>query len=447
MRSPLPTHDGFWQHALVQQLIQSLHQFDADQSFVVACSGGRDSLTLAAALSLLRPNNVRVVHVNHGLHDDAAGWEQHVQQVCAHWHLPCVVYRVQVAAGNVEAQARRARYDALRRDVQTDEVLVLGQHQQDQAETVLMRLMSGSGVQGLSAMREQDEWHGMQRLRPWLAATRQQITELATLLDLDYVDDPANADVRFDRVWLRQQLWPWLLTRWPMAESGLARTALRMQDAAEIVQMVAEQDLQQCACAEGLGIGQVVELSAARQRNLLSLFMQGDAVYAPPLSRVEAVRAMLIQQRADADPRVDWSIWQIRRYQGVLYRLPQQLPVATDQVLVCQANLSWLLPSGAWLICPDPAATQQASLPKHMHLLARRGGEQVHVFGRIGHWPLKKLLQSSKIAPWQRDVVQLWCDEHHAVLGVFTTTGFWWTPLGQSTLCGWQVIRLPAVTA
>jgi tRNA(Ile)-lysidine synthase len=445
MRSPLPTHDGFWQHALVQQLSQSLHRFDADQSFVVACSGGRDSLTLAAVLSLLRPAHVRVVHVNHGLHDDAARWAQHVQQACARWHMPCVVYTVRVDAGNVEAEARRARYDALCRDVQSHEVLVLGQHQQDQAETVLMRLMSGSGVQGLAAMREQDEWQGIARLRPWLSATRQQITELASVLAVDYVDDPANMDLRFDRVWLRQQLWPVLQRRWPQAESGLARAALRMQDAADIVQMVAEQDLGQCACAEGLQTSQVVALSAARQRNVLSLFMQGDAVYAPPLSRVEAVRAMLTQQRADADPRVDWSVWQIRRYQDVLYRLPQQLPVAMDQVLVCQAKLPWSLPSGEWLICPDPTVTEQACLPKQMRLLARRGGEQVHVLGRIGRWPLKKLLQSSKIAPWQRDVVQVWCDDTHALLGVFTTKGFWWTPLGQETLWGWQVIRLSAV--
>lgn len=447
MRSPLPTHDGFWQHALVQQLNQSLHRFDADQSFVVACSGGRDSLTLAAALSFLRPACVRVVHVNHGLHADAARWAQHVQRVCLQLQIPCVVRAVQVGQGNLEAEARRARYATLQAEVLPHEVLVLGQHQQDQAETVLMRLMSGSGVQGLASMREQDEWQGMRRFRPWLAATRQQITALATVLELDYIDDPANADLRFDRVWLRQQLWPQLLARWPMAEAGLARTALRMQDAAEIMQMVAVQDLAQCACAEGLQIEQVVALSAARQRQVLSLFMQGDAVYAPPLSRVEAVRAMLSQTHADTDTQVDWAVWQMRRYQDVLYRLPQHVPSAGDQVLVCQANLPWSLPSGDWQICPDLAVTAQGALPIEMRLFARRGGERVHVLGRIGHWPLKKLLQSSKIAPWQRELVHLWRNDQDDVLGVFTPRGFWWTPLGRSTLLGWQVIRLSAAAA
>ena len=117
MRSPLPTHDGFWQHALVQQLNQSLHRFDADQSFVVACSGGRDSLTLAAALSFLRPACVRVVHVNHGLHADAARWAQHVERVCLQLQIPCVVRAVQVGQGNLEAEARRARYATLQAEV------------------------------------------------------------------------------------------------------------------------------------------------------------------------------------------------------------------------------------------------------------------------------------------------------------------------------------------
>jgi tRNA(Ile)-lysidine synthase len=439
MRGALPPDDGLWQHPVIGALRDTLTQtFEPQHGFVVACSGGRDSLLLAALLHRLCPARVRVVHVDHGLHVSSSLWAQHVQDWCAAQSLPCVVRRVQVAAGNLEAAARQARQAALRAELAPHDVLVLGHHQQDQAETLFMRACQGAGVVGLAAMRSHDVWHGHLRWRPWLTVSRSQITQLADHMGLAYIDDPANAALRFDRVWLRQVLWPALTQRWPSAAVGMQRTAHLMQDAADILAEVAAQDGVLChlagaTCPDTLNVSAVCQLSAPRQRLLLSRWMQGDSPYAPPLSRVEAVRTLL-NARRDSDARVDWSDWQIRVYRQGLYRLPRQLPVAQDQPLLLDADQCVDLPSGRWQWCG-------AGVPHTWTLRARNGGERLHLSGRIGHWPLKKLLQSSGLPPWQRPAVHLLYAADD-LLGVLTPLGFWPTVWGQPALSTDCWIRL-----
>lgn len=359
----------------------------------------------------------------------AASWAAQVQRQCHAWQLPCTVYAVSVAAGNLEQEARRARYQALYGDIQTGEVLVLGHHQQDQAETVLMRLLSGSGVTGLAAMK-QDEQRGSVRLwRPLLDCSREQVTSLAVMLCPDYIDDPANQDVRFDRVMLRQQIWPILQARWPAFQTGISRTALLMQDTASILQDVLRQDWQQVVYDHKVNIALLQNLSEARQRWLLSRWMQGQEVYAPPLQQVEQLRTQLILARDDASPKMQWQGWQFRRYRGALYRLAQQLPRAEDRQLHWDDTLL-VLPSGTWQLMQQAWGFPQAVCKRPWQLKPRQGGESLHLRGRVGHWPLKKSLQAAQLAPWQREQVHLlWIEGQ--VWGVFTAQGFW--PTMQAT--------------
>lgn len=393
---------------------------------------------------------MRVLHVDHGLQAVSSDWAQHVQHWCNTQQLPCTVLPVQVGAGNLEAAARQARYAALYAAMQPNEVLVLGHHQHDQAETVLMRLCQGTGVTGLAAMRQHDTVQGIARWRPFLQISRSDISDCANQLALPYVNDPANDDLRFDRVWLRQQLWPQLLSRWPSALAGMQRTASLMQDSADILTEVALRDLAECQIsaesvpavshAPVLSVPAVALLSAARQRLLLSRWMQQDGAYAPPYARVEAVRS-LMSSRMDAEARVDWGEVQIRRYQQQLYRLPAVLPIATDQPVELAANLLLRLPTGVWQLQQNPQVETVKILPNACMLRARCGGERLHVLGRVGHWPLKKFLQSIGVAPWHRMATHL-LYAGDDLLGVFTVNGFYWTHIGQQQLLGWQWLRV-----
>lgn len=403
---------------------------------MVACSGGRDSLSLARALHLLRPDYVRVVHVNHQLQQPSNDWANWLTEQCAAWHLPCTIKVVQVNAGNLEEQARKARYAALFDVLQTNEILVLGHHQQDQAETVFLRLLSGSGAVGLSAMKMLETRKGVPLWRPLLGCTRQQITQLAALICPHYIDDPANELENFDRVFLRQQIWPLLQSRWPGMDSSFSRTATLMQDCSEILQDVVQLDWQRCGNEQQLDIAQLLNLGIARQRLLLSRWMQGQEQYAPAFHLVEQLRDQLIEARQDANPKIVWQGWQFRRYQNKLHRLPKNLVLATDLQLEWPLQTMIELPTGTWQWQQCAFGFSPYLMTHTLQLKARQGGEMLHVKGRVGHWPLKKCLQEAKIPPWQRDQVQL-LYANAQLLGVLTAQGFWVNQVQTSIKNNW----------
>lgn len=412
----------------------------------MACSGGRDSLSLACALHLLCPGRVRIAHINHQLQAPASRWANWLAAQCQQWQLPCVIEPVAVAPGNVEAEARKVRYQALFKLLQNNEILVLGHHQQDQAETLFLRLMSGSGVKGLAAMKafEQRQLESKQMFglwRPLLDCSRQQITQLATLVCPEYIDDPANQQDNSDRVFLRQQVWPLLKTRWPAMDSTLNRTALLMQDSHEILQEVLAQDWLQCGDQNALNIQEVKLLGQPRQRLLLSRWMQGGEQYAPALHLVEQVRHTILDARQDAAPKVEWQGWQFRRYQNQLYRLPQQLEQAQDLQVQWPCGQLLELPTGSWQWQQQAAGFSAQLLAQPLLLLARRGGEVMHVRGRAGHWPLKKCLQQARIPPWQREQVHV-CYVADQLLGVFTTRGFWLNQQQTLVKPGWLPVLI-----
>ena len=139
----------------LEQALQGL----AGAQVLVGLSGGLDSTVLLHALATsapIRPAGLRAIHIHHGLHADANSWEQHCIRLCDALGVALAIERVQVARDSgkgPEASAREARYHAFQRHLRDGEQLVLAQHQDDQAETVLLRLLRASGSDGLAAMR------------------------------------------------------------------------------------------------------------------------------------------------------------------------------------------------------------------------------------------------------------------------------------------------------
>ncbi|AXI03536.1 tRNA lysidine(34) synthetase TilS [Aquirhabdus parva] len=435
---------------LIEQAIkETLKRFKPNQRFLLGCSGGLDSIALLFALKRICAEaesgfGLRVVHVDHDLQAPSSEWARQVVTQAQALNLDVVVKKVQVASGNLENEARIARYRAFKDVIDADEVLVLAHHKQDQAETVLMRLLSGSGVSGLAAMREVNVQDGLTIVRPLLHVSRADIQYYAEQHQLRWVDDPANHDLSFDRVVLREKVWPVLQAQWPGFEAAMTRTARLMADAES---MLTEQGLLDIASVRRsqntLDIAAIQTLSEARTRWLLSRWMQGDERYAPPLSRVEAVRQMMDAQM-DATPVVIWqsgtASYQFRRYQGRLFRLPLDLPKADIQersfVLEQQLDLA----TGKWQVQSMPSGLSPTFLGQPLRLRPRRLGESLHLSGRVGRWPLKKLLQSLDLSPWQREQVQVLETLDAEPLALLSAAGFW--PVAQVVeTSGWGMIQ------
>lgn len=238
----------------------------------VAFSGGADSTALLAMAVRHWPGQVHALHVNHGLQEAAAEFEQHCVQVCERWHVPLHVERVHAGNGpgeSPEDAARRARYRALAAMASAHSLrsVLVAQHADDQVETLLLALSRGAGLPGLAAMPMRFERHGMVFLRPWLSIAGSDLREWLSANGIDCIDDPTNADPRYTRNRIRHALLPALGESFPQYRETFARTARHAAQAQALLAEIAAQDLvamQGEASIEGLQ-----SLSRARQANVL----------------------------------------------------------------------------------------------------------------------------------------------------------------------------------
>jgi tRNA(Ile)-lysidine synthase len=254
----------------------------------VAFSGGRDSTALLHAIcraaqgSALR---IHAIHINHGLSVHALAWETHCRAVCRRWQregLGLQFHAVRVAvdrhsASGLEAAARQQRYGALQRIAHTvgAKAVILAQHRDDQAETVLLQALRGAGAAGLAAMPAAVERQGLLWLRPWLGCPRTWIESYLRRHRLSYIDDDSNTDPRFARNRLRLQVWPALKAAFPQVDTVLADVARHAQDAAFCLDALAALDEQRVALAgeRGLDVAALQSLGPQRGRNLLRCWL------------------------------------------------------------------------------------------------------------------------------------------------------------------------------
>lgn len=222
-------------------------------SLGLAVSGGADSLALLLLASAALPEHVQAATVDHGLRPESAGECAFVAEVCAGLGVPHATLTVTVAAGNVQSEAREARYAALARWGQDKGLgaIATAHHADDQAETLLARLNRASGVAGLAGVREAGRvpGTGLPLLRPLLAWRRAELAEVVATAGLEAVDDPSNRDPRFDRVRLRAALREadWLDV------AAIAQSALHLAEADAALDWATAREWQECVTPGALG--------------------------------------------------------------------------------------------------------------------------------------------------------------------------------------------------
>lgn len=268
---------------LPTRLLTQLSPWRNAANWRIAFSGGLDSTVLLHLLVTLSQRQplppLSALHVHHGLQAVAEAWPDHCRSVCAALGVPLDVVAVQVRPGpSVERAAREARYAAFVAAIHRNEVLLTAQHRDDQAETLLFRLLRGAGVKGLAAMPAQRPLGQGHLLRPLLDVPRAELEAYARQHGLSWIEDPSNDDHRYARNYLRQRVFPVLAKQWPQASTTLARSAAHMGEAQGLLDDLAQIDLAQAATPgafdwlglQSLALAPLRALSPARQRNALS---------------------------------------------------------------------------------------------------------------------------------------------------------------------------------
>ena len=328
--------------AALRRALQALPQ--PPGRFAVAVSGGADSAMLAlhaAAVARELGASVALLHVHHGLQAAADGWLDQVEALAGLLGLPLRQARVEVdAAGGkgIEAAARDARYAALAR-LAADEgvgLILLAHHRNDQAETVLLRLLRGTGLAGMAAMAPLTSRHGLTYLRPWLEQDRETILlaarQFADATGWQPVQDPTNADPRYTRAALRELLAPALDARWPGWRGIVARHARHMAEAGEILDEVAREDfaaLEPDTDGISFSLAAWRQLSPARQVHVLRHWLERNGARMPTEARMNDLLRQLRGLHSlghDRQLRVEQAGHVVRCHRGRVWIEPRPDP-------------------------------------------------------------------------------------------------------------------------
>jgi tRNA(Ile)-lysidine synthase len=410
---------------------------DGDAVHCVAFSGGGDSTVLLHLAAVARLPGLRAIHVHHGLQPLADDWAEHCARVCAALAVPLTVRRVPVDTDDpqgLEAAARKARYAALRECLPAGAVLMTAHHQSDQAETVLFRLLRGTGVDGLAAMRTLAPFGDGWLWRPLLQVPSSQLRAYQAQHALIAVDDPHNTDPRYARSWLRHTLLPQLRQHWPAAERHLAEAACHAQEASQLLTTLAEQKLaslrgpDDTLCAEGLR-----RLSAAEQALVLRHWCDSRRLARPSQAQLDSLLRQVGSLKPDTDLLVAWPGVECRAWRQRLYASAPLPPPPVDFSMAWDGRTPLVLPAGCGVIEP---------LDRHEHAYAvrfARGGDRIRLAGRTQHQCFKQLAQAAGLPPWIRQRMPVLLDGAQLL-----SIAGWWNA-AEAPVLSWQPTPLPGL--
>jgi tRNA(Ile)-lysidine synthase len=387
----------------------------------LALSGGVDSITLLELLAALAPRHpfaLDCLHVDHGISPNAAKWARFARAAARRYGLRCTVKKADLAphrALGLEGAARAARY-ALLAALPADFV-ALAQHEDDQAETVLLQLARGAGPAGLAGMPAVRPQPGRGRrappalFRPLLGATRAEIEAFARDQGLTWVEDESNADTRRARSLVRHRILPLLREINPRASANLARSATLMAEANDVVLAVAADDAAGAAVDGQLAVSVLAALPRARAKNVLRLALMQAGVAAPDSVRLEEALRQLLDARADAAVRVVVGEAEIRRFRGCVWVVRRTADVPVGFRARWPGGRTWPIPElgGALHLkrTTGRGLAVAAVRSGRLEVRLRRGGERLRTDTHRPRRALKALLQESGVPPWERERLPL----------------------------------------
>lgn len=403
-------------------------------SIAIAYSGGLDSaalLHLAHGYAQSHGIKLYAFHIHHGISANADAWLAHCESVCVTLGVTFEARRVTLEKKDktgTEEAARKSRYAALGALCHAHDVrlLLTAHHQDDQAETVLLQLLRGSGMAGLSGMDAANAAPDLLAnpdlimARPLLAVSRAQLASFVASLNIAYVEDESNTDPRFARNALRHQVMPALALAFPGFQERFARSAQHAQSAQRLLIELAAQDLAACLDGERIDINILRQLSVERSYNLLRYWFGTRALRMPSTAWLAEMLTQLLEARPDAQLCVTHPDCHVRRYRDRLFLTPKLSELAgtcdadDDQITPGQAfhwngEASIAFPAYGGTLHFDAVIDEEEGVAadwlsqQALEIDFRKGGERLKLASNRPTKSLKYHYQAFDVPAWERE--------------------------------------------
>lgn len=414
------------------------------QRLAIALSGGLDSsalLHLAHAWAEQHGVALHAFHIHHGLSQNADAWLEHCAAICVALGVTFEARRVVLeknARTGIEEAARNSRYAALGALCREHGVklLLTAHHQDDQAETVLLQLLRGSGTAGLSGMdaaNSAPDLLGNAELvmaRPLLPVSRRQLADYVAQHAVAYITDESNDDTRYARNSLRHTVMPALAVAFPGFQERFARSAQHAQSAQRLLVELATQDLALCLDGDCIDLTQLRKLSLDRCYNLLRHWFGTRHLRMPSTAWLVEMLAQLLEARPDAQLLVTHPDCHVRRHRDRLYLTPRldDLPGMRDkddenipgleragQGFSWQGEPDLAFPAYGGVLHFDMAGDGEAGLDaawlrqQALMIDFRKGGERLKLAFNRPTKTLKYHYQAFDVPAWERERLPTVC--------------------------------------
>ncbi len=366
--------------------------------WLIAYSGGVDSTALLYALWLWSKEQqlpeLVAFHVNHHLSPLSTDWQRHCAAQCEALGISLIEHEVQVEIDGYgkEAAARDARYELFIEELRADELLLLAHHSDDQAETLLLRLMRGAGLEGLTAMPQVRAIGAGMLARPLLPYSREQLRAWAVQQGLDWIEDDTNVDTSIDRNFLRHDVLPILEQRWPAYRGNMLKAIDNLIDNQQLLQRYLQPQLEaRAGLAYGvptLSLAGWEQLDGIEQAALLRSWLQLHQCPLPDRSVLTEFLRQVVESQPGAQPELRRPEYCVSRYREQLFLRNSAHPPQP-----CLQRV--------------PGGGINPALEPELSIVSRRGGERCQPSGRSRSQSLKKLLQEYGLPTWQREALPL----------------------------------------
>ena len=383
--------------------------------FCIAFSGGMDSTVLLHVMKNIidEKSQIRAIHINHNIVDNSKVWTKTCKSICKNFGIDIEIISLEVTHNGygLEAAARDERYKKLKEKLYENEYLLTAHHEEDQMETVFLRMARGTGLDGLQGINEKYSFGEGIIFRPMLEVSKTSVMDYAKEHQLKWVEDSSNQDTHFDRNFLRKKIIPQFRERWPSIASSVSRLSQLSAQNIKILNQIAEEDIGPIANMNELPLAKLLDKSFERANNMLRYIILANGMSIPSMKTLQDGLKEMLDPETDKSV-IAWKDYCIRKYKNHLYFLsnsdlePNKVDVKIPWEIGKTVNLGENIGTiEATFIHGDGLSIEKCK--NKLTISYRQGGELIKPIGHRINKSLKNLFQENQILPWMRDKIPL----------------------------------------